>query len=193
MSGNLNKEQIKILVKEINDEQLMKNVKYGDLDSMVPLFDKYQVKMYNFFLRYTHNKETSEDLAQNVFNRILSYRQTYNEVYTFKTWIYQIARNVHIDHYSKNKYWSSDYTDPDNTSSDARNAIEEMEKEQRERTLKEALGLLPMEQREIIELSRFQDLKYDEISKITGNSVGAVRVKVHRAIKKLKEVYFQLA
>jgi len=68
-----------------------------------------------------------------------------------------------------------------------------MEKEQRERTLKEALGLLPMEQREIIELSRFQDLKYEEISKITGNSVGAVRVKVHRAIKKLKEVYFQLA
>lgn len=180
-------------MKEINDEQLMNNVKNGDLDSMVPLFDKYQVKMYNFFLRYTHNKETSEDLAQNVFSRILSYRQTFNEVYTFKTWIYQIARNVHIDHYSKNRYWSSDYTEPDNISTDARNAIEEMEKEQRERTLKEALGLLPMEQREIIELSRFQDLKYDEISKITGSSVGAVRVKVHRAIKKLKEVYFQLA
>jgi len=180
-------------VKEINDEQLMNNVKNGDLDSMIPLFNKYQVKMYNFFLRYTHNKETSEDLAQNVFRRILSYKQTFNEVYTFKTWIYQIARNVHIDHYSKNRYWSSDYTEPDNTRTDARNAIEEMEKEQRERTLKEALGLLPMEQREIIELSRFQDLKYEEISKITGNSVGAVRVKVHRAIKKLKEVYFQLA
>lgn len=180
-------------MKEINDEQLMNQVKNGDLDSMIPLFDKYQIKMYNFFLRYTHNKETSEDLAQNVFSRILNYRQTYSDVYTFKTWIYQIARNVHIDHYSNNKYWSSDFTEPGNTATDARNAIDEMEKEQRERTLKEALGLLPMDQREIIELSRFQDLKYDEISKITGNSVGAVRVKVHRAIKKLKEVYFQLA
>jgi RNA polymerase sigma-70 factor (ECF subfamily) len=179
-------------VKEINEEQLMINVKNGDLDSLIPLFDKYHIKMYNFFLRYTHNKETSEDLAQNVFSRILSYKQSYNDVYTFKTWVYQIARNVHIDHYSKNRYWSSDYTEPEDTSIDAQNAIEEMEKEQRERTLNEALGLLPMEHREIIELSRFQDLKYEEISKITGNSVGAVRVKVHRAIKKLKEVYFQL-
>lgn len=179
-------------MKEINEEQLMINVKNGDLDSLIPLFDKYHIKMYNFFLRYTHNKETSEDLAQNVFSRILSYKQSYNDVYTFKTWVYQIARNVHIDHYSKNRYWSSDYTEPEDTSIDAQSAIEEMEKEQREQTLNEALGLLPMEHREIIELSRFQDLKYEEISKITGNSVGAVRVKVHRAIKKLKEVYFQL-
>jgi len=68
-----------------------------------------------------------------------------------------------------------------------------MEKEQKEQTLKEALGLLSPQHREIIELSRFQDLKYEEISQITGNSVGAVRVKVHRAVKKLKEVYFQIA
>jgi RNA polymerase sigma-70 factor (ECF subfamily) len=171
----------------------MINVKKGDLDSMIPLFDKYHVKMYNFFLRYTQNKESSEDLAQNVFSRILIYRQSYNELYTFKTWMYQIARNVHIDHYSKNRYWSSDYADPGESATDARNAIEEMEKDQREQTLREALGLLPVDQQEIIELSRFQDLKYEEISKITGNSIGAVRVKVHRAIKKLKEVYFQLA
>jgi RNA polymerase sigma-70 factor (ECF subfamily) len=179
-------------VKEIDEEQLMINVKNGDLDSMIPLFELYHVKMFNFFLRYTHNRENSEDLTQNVFSRILSYRYTYNEVYTFKTWIYQIARNVHIDHYSKNRYWSSDYSEPENTVTNTRNAFEEMEKEQREQTLKEALGLLPMDQREIIELSRFQDLKYEEISQITGNSVGAIRVKVHRAIKKLKEIYFQL-
>jgi len=171
----------------------MIEVKNGGLDSMIPLFDKYQVKIYNFFLRYTYNKETSEDLTQTVFSRILSYKQSYNEVYTFKTWIYQIARNVHIDHYSKNQYFAADYIQPEDTESEARNAIEEMEKQQKEQTLKEALGLLSMDYREIIELSRFQDLKYEDISKITGNSVGAVRVKVHRAIKKLKEVYLQIA
>jgi RNA polymerase sigma-70 factor (ECF subfamily) len=81
----------------------------------------------------------------------------------------------------------------ENYEGDSRNAIDEMEKEGQKETLKEALGLLSPEYREIIELSRFQDLKYEEISQITGNSVGAVRVKVHRAIKKLKDVYFQLA
>ncbi|MBC8487987.1 MAG: RNA polymerase sigma factor [Bacteroidetes bacterium] len=180
-------------MKDINDEQLMIEVKNGDTDSLVPLFEKYNVKLYNFFLRVTHNKDTSEDLVQTVFSRILSYRHSYNEIYTFKTWMYQMARNVHIDYYNKNRYCVSDYKEPEETKSEARDAIEEMEKQQRQQTLKEALEQLPMDQREIIELSRFQDLKYEEISKITGNSVGAVRVKVHRAIKKLKEVYLQIA
>jgi len=180
-------------VKEINDEKLILEVKNGNLDSLVPLFDKYQGKIYNFFLRVTHDPATSEDLTQTVFSRIIKYRSSYNEVYTFKSWIYQVARNVHVDSYSKKKLWITEERVEENYRVDTRDAIEIMEKEQREQTLKEALGLLSPEQREIIELSRFQDLKYEEISQITGNSVGAVRVKVHRAIKKLKDVYFQIA
>ena len=180
-------------MKEINDEQLIIEVKNGNLDSLVPLFDKYQGKIYNFFLRVTHDPTTSEDLTQTVFSRIIKYRTSYKEVYSFKSWIYQIARNVHVDHYSKKKLWTSDSNEAEGYFADSREAIEAMEKEQKEQILKEALGLLSPEHREIIELSRFQDLKYEEISQITGNSVGAVRVKVHRAVKKLKEVYFQIA
>jgi len=104
-----------------------------------------------------------------------------------------MARNVHIDHYNKTKYFIQDYDDPNKANLDQREALEVMEKKQRYEVLKEALDLLSVEQREILELSRFQDLKYDEISQITGASVGAVKVKVHRAIKKLKELYFELA
>ena len=179
-------------MKEINDEKLIIEVKNGNIDSLVPLFDKYQGKIYNFFLRVTHDPTTSEDLTQTVFSRILKYRASYNEVYTFKSWIYQIARNVHVDHYSKKKLWATENSPEESCYADSREAIAAMEKEQKEQTLKEALGLLSPEHREIIELSRFQDLKYEEISQITGNSVGAVRVKVHRAVKKLKEVYFQI-
>lgn len=179
-------------MKEINDEQLIIEVKNGNLDSLVPLFDKYQGKIYNFFLRVTHDPTSSEDLTQTVFSRIIKYRTSYKEVYSFKSWIYQIARNVHVDHYSKKKLWATE-SEQEQYYADSRDAIAAMEKEQKEQILKEALALLSPEHREIIELSRFQDLKYDEISQITGNSVGAVRVKVHRAVKKLKEVYFQIA
>lgn len=171
----------------------MLEVKNGNLDALVPLYDNYSKKMYNFFLRVTHDRVASEDLAQNVFSRILSYRNSYNEVYSFKSWIWQIARNVHIDHYSKNKILISDYPSEKNFEKEKSDALDQLEKEDRVETIREALGLLTPEQREIIELSRFQDLKYEEISQLTGNSVGAVRVKVHRAIKKLKEVYFQIA
>lgn len=178
---------------QINDEQNMLAVKNGDIDSLVPLFNKYHVKLYNFFLRLTNNKETSEDLAQNVFSRILSYKGSFNPEYSFKSWMYQVARNVHINYYNKNRYLASDYIKPDDMNDEGKEAIDIMERNQRHQNLYDALEMLPVDQREIIELSRFQDLKYEEIAKITGNSVGAVKVKVHRAIKKLKQVYFQIA
>lgn len=176
----------------IDDEKQMLEVKNGNLDAMVPLFDKYHGKIYNFFLRVTRDAADSEDLTQNVFSRMLCYRNSYNEIYPFCTWMFQVARNVHIDHYSKKGpvFYQGDELEKE---SQERDAIEQMDRERREESLHEALGLLSPADREIIELSRFQDLKYDEIAKITGNSTGAVRVKVHRAIRKLKEVYFQIA
>lgn len=171
----------------------MTAVKEGDLDALSPLFEKYHVKLYNFFLRLTNDRENSRDLTQNVFSRILKYRHTYNEKHAFKTWIYQLARNVHIDHYNKNRYWISDYEQPEDFAGNEKDAQEEMEDSERREILMEAIDQLPVDQKEVIELSRFQGLKYEEISKITGSSVPAVKVKVHRAIKRLREVYFQLA
>ncbi len=175
------------------DEELMTAVKNGDLEALSPLFEKYHIKLYNFFLRLTSDRETSRDLTQNVFSRIISYRESYKEIYKFKTWIYQLARNIHIDHYNKNRYLISENYEIDRISEDEKDVLTELDETEKKETLKEALCQLPVDQREIIELSRFQELKYEEISKITGNTVGAVKVKVHRAIKKLKEVYFQIA
>jgi RNA polymerase sigma-70 factor (ECF subfamily) len=175
------------------DEELMIAVKEGDLDALSPIFEKYHVKLYNFFLRLTSDRETSRDLTQNVFGRILKYRETYNEKHPFRTWIYQLARNVHIDYYNQNRYLVSDVDDAETIASRDKDAIEEMENTERHEILKEALGRLPADQQEVIELSRFQGLKYEEISKITGSSVPAIKVKVYRAIKRLKEIYFQMA
>ena len=179
-------------MEQFNDEHLMLKVKKGDLDSLAPLFEKYHVKIYNFFLRLTRNKEVSKDLTQNVFRRIISYRESYDQQWKFKSWMYQIARNVHLKHYQENKFFKSDYFDTEHLQEDTKSAIEEMDFETKKNTLLEALNQLSPEQKEIIELSRFQGLKYQEISEITGNSVTAIKVKVHRAMIKLKELYFEL-
>lgn len=179
---------------EINfDENLMLRVKNGDFDSLVPLFDKYHVRLYNFFLQLVRNKETAEDLTQNVFSRIISYKHTFNQNSKFKSWMYQIARNVHIDHYHKNKIYFSDYEESERCPEKLAEALNESEKAEKYEILKEAMNLLSNEEQEILALSKFQELKYEEISEITGNSVGAIKVKVHRAIKKLRNNYFQLA
>lgn len=174
------------------DEQLIQKVKNGDLDSLAPLFEKYHVRLYNFFLRLTQNKDISKDLTQNVFRRIISYRESYDSQWKFRSWMYQIARNVHLKHYQENKLIKPDFHEMEKLETDSKSALEEMGLEEKKSTLYEALNQLSPEQREIIELSRFQGLKYQEISEITGNSVTAIKVKVHRAINKLRELYFEL-
>ncbi len=80
----------------------------------------------------------------------------------------------------------------ENIFKDGRDAYEEMEKQEKYKALREAIAQLNAEQQELIELSRFQGLKYEEISEITGNSVGAIKVKFHRTMNKLREHYFEL-
>ncbi len=180
-------------MEQVSDEHLMQKVKNGDLDSLAPLFEKYHIKLYNFFLRLTHNNDLSNDLTQNVFRRIISYRESYDTQWKFRSWMYQIARNVHFKHYKENKFLMSDYHEVEHIEQNNKSDLEESEFEIRKSTLHEALNRLSPEQREIIELSRFQGLKYKEISDITGNTVTAIKVKVHRAMHKLRELYFELA
>lgn len=84
-----------------SDEEIMIKVKNNQLALMKPLFDRYHVKLYNFFLRLTYNEDVSKDLVQNVFYRIIKYRKTYNPEYKFKSWIYQLARNNFADDATK--------------------------------------------------------------------------------------------
>ncbi len=58
--------------------------------------------------------------------------------------------------------------------------------------LKKALALLPAEKREVLVLSRYQELKYEEIGAILNCPVGTVKARVHRALKDLKREYQKL-
>jgi DNA-directed RNA polymerase specialized sigma24 family protein len=55
------------------------------------------------------------------------------------------------------------------------------------------MSLLPLDKRELLVLSRYQDLKYEEIATILSCDVGAVKVRVYRAVRALGQIYFELA
>jgi RNA polymerase sigma-70 factor (ECF subfamily) len=178
-------------VEELTDEIVMGRVKDGQLSELSVLFDRYQVKLYNFFLKLTLDKGASEDLTQNVFYRIIKYRHTYNDREgSFKSWIYRMARNLHADHCRQQKK----KTEIIRQLGDIHDNISPDEERLQEGDLnKLGLALLQLQpdQRELIMLSRFSGLKYEEISKIHGKSVVAVRVQLHRAIKHLRKIYFK--
>ncbi len=176
----------------MTEEALMTAVKGGELQQATELFDRYNKRIYNFFVKICFDRELSHDLTQNVFLRMLKYRNSYKADHKFQSWIFQIARNVYADHYRKNKAKFSDFADLEQCAEEASSVIDDMERSHKERLLQRALTKLPEDQREVLVLSRFQELKYEEIAKMTDTTVANVKVKVHRAIKRLRDTYFEL-
>jgi RNA polymerase sigma factor (sigma-70 family) len=172
----------------VPDEDVMLQVRNGEVDMLGVLFDRYQTPLYNFFARMTQDRAVSEDLVQEVFLRILRYRQTYRPGTTFRTWMYQIARNTRLDQVRKTRPEQPLISEPVSPASLSDSA----QQKQEAATLQRALMHLPEDKRELLVLSRFQELKYDEIARLLGCEVGAVKVRVHRALQQLREIFLQL-
>lgn len=185
----------------VSDEHLMAAVCQGDLRKLAVLFERHHRALYNFFLHMNGNPDISQDLVQDVFFRILRYRHTYRDGRPFVAWMYQIARNASIDAGRKRAgelqlVMSRDDED-DRTMrepvSEMPGAEETMRKRQEIALLRRALERLPEDKREVLVLSRFQNLAYDQIASILGCETGAVKVRVYRATRALGEIYFELA
>ncbi len=171
----------------------MLKVKAGDLDKMGLLFERYHKPLFGFLYHSTGQRATSEDLVQTVFYRMLKYRHTFTEIGEFRTWMYHLARNVLNDAVKKNSRMSyqADVTImSENTFSEASADIQ-LEKKQESEMLHLALNKLNSEHREVLVLSRFQELSYQEIAEILNTSEGNIKVKVHRAMKELKSIYLR--
>jgi RNA polymerase sigma factor (sigma-70 family) len=169
----------------------MKRVKEGNLTELSVLFERYHLRLYNFMLRLTFDRSVSQDLTQNLFYRVIKYRHTFKEDHSFKSWIYQLARNIHIDFCKQQQKAAERYTrvvEYNENFTEEKDGFNEEEYEKLDR----AMARLTPEQKEILVLSRFQGLKYEEISSIRDLSVPAIKVQVHRAIKQLREHYFKL-
>jgi RNA polymerase sigma-70 factor (ECF subfamily) len=176
----------------MTDETIMEAVKDGDLQQASLLFERYHKRIFNFLARMTMDRMLAEDLTQNVFLRMIKYRNSYRTGARFQSWIYQIARNAFSDHYQSNKNRRSDFIDVENIREQMQDMDEDECRTEREQLLHRSLARLGEEQRELLILTRFQQMKYEEVAQIMDTSVANIKVKVHRAIIKLREHYFEL-
>ncbi len=174
------------------DEQIMEAVKNGELQQAAVLFERFHKRIFNFLARMTMDRDLAEDLTQNVFLRMIKYRNSYREGNRFQSWIYQVARNVFSDHYQANKNKKSDFIAVEKMSDHMIDHEEGTQQDEREKILHRSLALLSEEQRELLILTRFQQMKYEEVAELMETTVANIKVKVHRAIAKLREHYFEL-
>jgi RNA polymerase sigma factor (sigma-70 family) len=170
------------------DEDLMLQVRDGAGETLGVLFDRYQTPLFNFYSKLTGDPTLSEDLVQEVFLRILKYRQSYRPGTPFRAWIYQIARNARIDH--SRKFPPQTTLKPEMLPPVLpTDSVQQQEIE----LLQRALQQLPEEKREILLLSRFQELKYEEIASLLGCELNTVKTRIHRALQGLRKNFYQLA
>lgn len=170
----------------------MLQVKAGDVARMGLLFERYQRELFGFLYHMSRDAHASEDLVQTVFYRMLKYRHTFNGEGPFRSWMYHVARNALTDAAQK----TSRLARHDDVGAYAERlgggelADEALLHEQERALLETALAKLSAEHREVLVLSRYQELKYEEIGRVLGISEGAVKVRVHRALNELRKIYF---
>ena len=175
----------------LNDNAIMLKVKAGDLDRMGLLFQRYHRQLYGFLYHMTYQREAAEDMVQQVFYKMLKYRHNFTGSGEFIHWMYAIARNVLKDQGKRKKLAmaTSSVEDMADWIPGSTNIEEQLHRKQAAQGLQQAMGRLSDDEREILSLSRFQELKHQEIAQILNISEGAVKVRVHRAMCQLKEIY----
>jgi RNA polymerase sigma-70 factor (ECF subfamily) len=177
-------------VPELSDEKYMDQLQAGRLESMTVLFDRYHAAIYRYVLKQTGDAELSQELTQQIFVRVFERRASFSgREGKFRPWLYKISRNLWMDHLrvaGPKTRMTVELTEIYETADiQERNFTEEEFKR-----LDFAIRLLPDDLKESIILSKYQYLKYAEIAQIMQISEAAVKTRVHRAIKTLREIYF---
>jgi len=176
----------------LDENELMFQVKAGQLDKLATLFENNKVKLFNYFIRTGNNRALSEDLVQETFMRMLAYRTGFNGSGTFKSWMYGIARNTVADHYRKNKNQALNCDMENEELINEQTLGDEIEIEQQNAIFNKSLASISPQDRDIIMLSRFQQLNYQEISTLLDCNLNTLKSRMRNAVSKLQMSYQKL-
>lgn len=153
------------------------------------IFDKYHVELFNFVLsRVGYKKAVAEDVTQEIFYKLWKSRESFDQnKSSVRTWIYVIARNHIIDHYRTKKDDMKVEVDPKGLSAVA---VElNVEDAALFASVVEAMCKLSSQDQELIQFRYVQGLQIKEIAEILNKTESAVKVAIHRAIKKLRKLF----
>ncbi len=164
-----------------------------DADAYAELYDLYVEKIYRFVYLKLSNREEAEDVTSDIFLRTWQYLidlEQGKDVKNFSGFVYQMARNKIIDVYRARSRRKEDSLDIDIhihiESKD--NNFEKIEQKHDTEIILKLIKQLKQEYQEVLLLKYVEDMSNKEIASILGKTPTSVRVTIHRALKKLKEI-----
>lgn len=175
-----------------SDEKLILRFQAGDINAYNELVKRYKDRLLNFVLRYFNNVEQAEDVVQDTLIKLYTHASYYKNVAKFSTWIFTIAKNNALTELRKNKRKKTDslWTD-DGQVIDINSKEESLDsKVQNEIAidqLNKFLDEIPENFRMAVVLRDFQELSYEEISKILEIPIGTIKSRINRGRIQLAE------
>jgi len=168
------------------DEELMRRYVEGDAAAFRSLFERYGPILLRLTRRHLRDEELAREIVQQTFFQLHRARNDFRQDSRLRPWVLTIAMNLVREHWRRQKRRKMSELD------ETRHAAPEplrspMEANQRVQQLREAMSKLPESQRVVVELHWFQERPFAEVAKLVGSTEGAVRVRAHRAYKKLEE------
>ena len=186
-------------LEELDDPALMKRYAAGEAQAFAILVQRHQQGLYNFILRSCNHRDTADELLQEVFLRVVSAADRYEETAKFTTWIYRIARNICIDAARKDSRATLHSLqnplgdDPDAQThqdllidEDARSGSVDLDRQAFRDQLQRALERLPAEQREVFLLREITGLKFREIAAVLDIGIPTVKSRMRYALETLR-------
>jgi RNA polymerase sigma-70 factor (ECF subfamily) len=150
---------------------------------------KYQEKLYWHIRRMVVNHEDANDVLQNVFIKAWRGLENFREDSQLYTWLYRIATNESLTYIEQQKRKGAlSFDEMESGLSNKIKADENFNANQLEWKLQLAIQQLPEKQRVVFNLRYFDEMPYEEMSKVLETSEGALKASYHHAAKKIEEI-----
>lgn len=169
-----------------NTLELVLKAKKGDKEAFGEVYKLFFKRIFRFVHYLVREHEVSQDVTQTTFIKAWKSLPSFStKKGTFQSFLFTIARNLVIDHQRKKKNISLEVVGEIMMDDDLEG---KMVKDEEKKMVHRTLDGLESEEKHIIALRFFEDLSFKEVADIVGEKEGAIRVRTHRILKKLKEV-----
>lgn len=174
-----------------SDEVLMQQVKRDDRRAFEVLMMRYEAPLYNYLKRMLGNAADAEDLFQETFLRVYRHARRFRDTGVFKPWAYRIATNLAKD-LLKKRYRRGEVALPEpgeggeiRLTSAQPDPRSEAVGSELQRKLEAALAELPVKQRSVFLMARYESMPYADIAQTLEIPVGTVKSRMNKAVKAL--------
>jgi RNA polymerase sigma-70 factor, ECF subfamily len=184
----------------MDDIEIIKRLKDGDDETFRVVVEKYQKMVLNCSYKFLRNRESAEDITQEVFLQVFESITSFRADSKLSTWIYRITVTKSLNHLKSLKrkkrfamlisLFGEDKVEQRISASENMNPIKGLENQERARVLNLALEKLPENQRIAFTLSKINEMSYEEISSVLNTSISSVESLIHRAKTNLKKILF---